>query len=126
MKYSLNSYCIMCGKRRKGYEVEEDLVIKSIRRIKKVFGIEKKNKLVVCKECYPRYLKERKKFEDKQKHFAILLTIFFLIVFIFSPDKLSAVFFFLIFSFLFLILLIPYYVPKIKDEEKVKEKQKTK
>jgi len=124
MKSSLNSVCIICGKRKKGYEVEEDLVIRSIRKIKKIFGIEKRNKLVVCKECYPKYLQMRKKFESKQKHFTILLLIFFAIVIIFSPDKISAIIFFLVLTFLFLILLIPYYTPKIKNVKNEERKNK--
>jgi hypothetical protein len=124
MKSSSNSVCIICGKKKKGFEVEEDLFIKGIRRIKKVLGIEKKNKLVVCEECYPRYLKMRKKFEDKQKHFTILWVIFFGIVIIFSPDKISAIFFSLILLFLFLLLLVPYYIPKLKEaKEKLKSKK---
>ena len=126
MKSSSNSFCIICGKRKKGFEVEEDLFIKGIRKVKKIFGIEKKNKLVVCKECYPKYLQMRKKFESKQKHFAILWVIFFIIVLVFSPDKISAIFFSLILLFLFLLLLIPYYIPKIKEKEKAEEKIKSK
>lgn len=124
MRSSLNSFCIVCGKRKKGFEVEEDLVIKGIRRIKRVFGIEKKNKLVVCKDCYNKYLQMRKKFEDKKKHFTILWVIFSLFVLIFSPDKISAILFSILILPMFLILLIFYYMPKLKTKPKLKNKSK--
>jgi hypothetical protein len=119
MKSSLNSFCIICGKRKEGFEVEEDFVIKTIRGIKKFFRIEKKNKLVVCKDCYQKYLKMRKKFEKKQKHFAIVFIIFFVIAIVFSPN-LSTIFCSLILLFLFFLLLAPYYVPKIKSQKENK------
>jgi hypothetical protein len=118
MRSSLNSVCIICGKNKEGFEVEEDLFIKGIRKLKKFFGIEKKNKLVVCKECYPKYLKLRKKFESKQRNFGIVVIIFFAIAILTSPDKISAIIYSLILSFVFLFILVFYYIPKVKEKEK--------
>ena len=136
MRSNLNSVCIICGKRKKGFEVEEDIFIKGIREIKKILGIEKKNKLVVCKECYPKYLEMRKKYETKRKHFLIIFLVYSLVVMFFSivyslssrpislSPILSAIFFLLFLLFLFLILLLPYYVPKVKEKkEKIKSKK---
>jgi len=136
MRSNLNSVCIICGKRKKGSEVEEDIFIKGIKEVKKILGIEKKNKLVVCKECYPKYLEMRKKYETKRKHFLIIFLVYSLVVMFFSivyslssrPISLSpifsAIFFLLFLLFLFLILILPYYVPKIKEKKrKIKSKK---
>ncbi|MDE1854802.1 MAG: hypothetical protein KGH57_00570 [Candidatus Micrarchaeota archaeon] len=62
------SYCIICGKERSGIAVENDTVLGSIRWFKaNVTKDEKNNRLVVCKECYPKYSAGRAKFESRQK-----------------------------------------------------------
>jgi len=122
MRLSSNSVCIICGKSKEGFEVEEDMVIKGIRKIKKFFGIEKKKRPVVCKECYPKYLNLRKKFERKQKVFGILLIIFFTITFFTSPDKISAIIGSFILFIVFLFILFFYYVPKVKKEKEESKK----
>lgn len=55
--------CIICGKERVGIPVKNDYIIEAIRWIKtNITKNEKNNRLVVCKECYPKYKKERDRF----------------------------------------------------------------
>ncbi|MCD6549102.1 hypothetical protein J7K41_00090 [Candidatus Micrarchaeota archaeon] len=55
--------CIICEKEREGVPIKEDLVIRTIRRIKEKLGIAKGYKLVVCRECWEEYVKRRKSYE---------------------------------------------------------------
>jgi hypothetical protein len=65
--------CIICGEPKNGLEVSEDWVIKTIRAFKKnVTKNEKNYRLVVCKECYPKYAKSRSGFNKRR---AIYLTL---------------------------------------------------
>ena len=57
-------YCIICGERRSGLPVEDDYVISAIRWFKaNVTKNEKNNSLVVCRDCYSKYKRQRKRYE---------------------------------------------------------------
>jgi hypothetical protein len=57
--------------------VEDDFVLNSIRWFKRnVTRNEKNNRLVVCRECYPRYSAARRKFESRERLYIALGVIF--------------------------------------------------
>ena len=71
------SYCIVCGKEKKGIEIEYDIVIKGIRWFKRnVTKNEKNNVLVVCSSCYSLYKKSRDKFELRERLYFYSLLLF--------------------------------------------------
>ena len=57
--------CIICGNDKKGTPVSDDLIIRSIRRVKQTLNIAQNNKLVVCRKCMPEHLKRRENFEKR-------------------------------------------------------------
>jgi hypothetical protein len=57
--------------------VEDDFVINSIRWFKRnVTRNEKNNRLVVCRECYPKYAAARRKFESRERLYIALGVVF--------------------------------------------------
>lgn len=77
MKEKEETRCIICGNERNGIEIRSDSVITAIRWLKKnITKNEKGYKLVVCKECYPKYAKERKKFKNRQAFYVGLGIVF--------------------------------------------------
>mgnify|MGYP001579377487 CR=1 FL=1 len=55
--------CIVCHKENvRGYPVEDDAVIRAIRKIKQRFNMAKNNELVVEDACLAEYKKKRDKF----------------------------------------------------------------
>jgi hypothetical protein len=117
----LPSYCIICGKEKKGREVDEDYIIKGIRWFKRnITKNEKGNKLVVCNECYPKYLEYRKKFERRQITYILLGSLFLIFGLIISPT-LGTLFVGLgLLLFLYLLSLLNY-MPKLKENKKDKQ-----
>ncbi len=84
--------CIVCEKEKGGYPVEDDIVLRSIRRIKQSLRIAKNNELVVCEECLPEQQKKRQKFEKNlvmHVVIAAIVLIIFFFVSIFSPGGIS-------------------------------------
>ena len=59
----MKGVCLICEKRKQGVPIKEGQVIKTIRKIKKIFGIAKGNTLVICDTCMPEYKKRRSSFE---------------------------------------------------------------
>jgi len=55
--------CLICEKNKSGTKLKEGFIINNIRKIKKIFGIAKGNKLVVCDSCMEEYKKRRQNFE---------------------------------------------------------------
>ena len=85
------TYCIMCGKEKNGIEVKEDNVIRAIRFLKKrVFRSEKRNRIVVCKECYENYKKHRKRYTRRQALY-LALGVLFLIMVVFVGHSIYSV-----------------------------------
>ncbi len=80
------SYCIVCAKEKKGIEVEDDFILDSIRWLKEnVTHNVQNNKLVVCKDCYPRYKPARQKYESRQKMYLVLGVLFGMLILLISP-----------------------------------------
>ncbi|MGA3020779.1 MAG: hypothetical protein ABSD68_02420 [Candidatus Micrarchaeales archaeon] len=106
-------YCIVCGKEKKGIEVEEDAILGSVRWFKRnVTKNEKGNKLVVCKDCYAEYKKDRKKYESRQRVYMILGAIFVMISMVLSPSVMTLVISLVIFAMLYFFSLLSY-MPRI-------------
>lgn len=107
------SYCIVCGKERNGIAVEDDYVLGSIRWFKeRVTKNVKNNRLVVCKECYPKYSASRKKFEFRQKVYVGLGIAFAAVSLIVSPRLPTLLVSIVVFAFLFALSLMSY-TPRI-------------
>lgn len=61
------TYCIVCGKQKGGLPIEEDNVIRTIRWFKRnVTKDEQKNGLVVCRDDYEEYRKNRDRFTTRR------------------------------------------------------------
>lgn len=59
--------CIICGNAREGLEVREDFVLSAMRWFKRnITRNEKGYRLVVCKECFLKYRKQRSSFERRR------------------------------------------------------------
>ncbi|HII54255.1 hypothetical protein COT30_01975 [Candidatus Micrarchaeota archaeon CG08_land_8_20_14_0_20_49_17] len=63
MEPSNTTVCIICRKEVSGTLVKDDVVIETIRKIKKKLGMAKNNKLVVCQGCLEEWSSKRKKYE---------------------------------------------------------------
>ncbi len=77
--------CIVCYKEvASGHPVEDDAILRTMRRMKQHFKVAKNNELVVEKSCLDGYRKKREKFEkDLVMH--VVLAAVVLIVFIVLP-----------------------------------------
>jgi hypothetical protein len=107
------SYCIVCGKEKKGIKVEEDAVLGSIRWFKRnVTKNEKGNVLVVCKECYANYKKDRKRYESRQRTYIALGVVFVLMSMFLSPNIMTLLISLVILVILYFLSLLSY-MPKI-------------
>jgi hypothetical protein len=100
--------CIICGKNKKGIPVKDDYVIKSLRWLKKVTNRYKGGKLVVCKECYPKYKGYRKKYTSRRMTYVAIGIIFAILIIILSRSVFSVISGILIILFLYLLSLLTY------------------
>ena len=102
--------CIICGKRIAGLEVRNDYILSSIRWFKRnVTRNEKGFRLVVCKEDFPKYYKQRKSFERKRSLYVGLGIVFAAALFILSSFNLYSLLYGLgIVVFLYLLSLVSY------------------
>ncbi len=102
--------CIICGEKKNGLSVREDYMIQAIRWFKKnVTKNERGYALVVCKSCYPKYAKARKKFENRQLLYLILGVVFAAVLVYASVDKPLAILYgMLVILFMFLLSLLTY------------------
>ncbi|MGC8710347.1 MAG: hypothetical protein ACP5RF_01930 [Candidatus Micrarchaeia archaeon] len=115
-------YCIICGKKKYGTEVEEGNVIKIIRWLKKnVTKNEKGNRLVVCSECYPKYTKYRSRFEKRLALYLILGILFlaFGLLLSFKLDTFILGLFVILLMYFFALL---NYMPKLKEAKSAEKK----
>lgn len=102
-------YCIMCGKQRNGIEIKSDRVLEAIRWFKRnVTKDEKRNTLVVCKECYSTYKKNRDRYTSRQALYAILGFLFAVFSLLLSPQLTTVLLCIIIFAVLYLLSLLNY------------------
>lgn len=100
--------CIVCGNERVGLPVRNDHVIHAIRWIKtNITKNEKNNVLVVCKECYPKYKKERSRFVSRMAIY-VGLGIVFLIVGLVIASVGTLLFTLPVLALLYLLSLLNY------------------
>lgn len=131
--------CIICGKEIKKIEgaskVKEDVVIESLRKIKKRFGIAKNNELFVCEEDYEKYREKRKQFERNFTFAsalaaAILFLLIIVPIFFGSLPSLGSIFFGLVVGIFLILMALISYLPAVEGKveamgmEKKKIKQK--
>ncbi|MGC8586920.1 MAG: hypothetical protein ACP5K9_01365 [Candidatus Micrarchaeia archaeon] len=108
------SYCIICGQEKDGIEIESDYVIDAIRWFKRnVTKNEQRNRIVVCKDCYPKYKILRKRFEKREKIYIILGILFIITGTVISPRIGTFIVTVIVAVFLYLLSLLSY-IPKIK------------
>ncbi|HIH18349.1 TPA: hypothetical protein HA225_00040 [Candidatus Micrarchaeota archaeon] len=115
--------CIVCEKETVGRRVEDDMVIRTIRRIKQSVGAAKNNELVVCESCLEAHKKKREKFEKNLvMHVvvaAIVLIIFFFVsVFSASGISIMGIILGLILAALIVGFAVFSHWPKIEEEQK--------
>ncbi|MEM0086893.1 MAG: hypothetical protein QW774_03510 [Candidatus Micrarchaeaceae archaeon] len=119
----MKSYCIICGKEKQGIPIEEDFVIESIRWFKRnVTKNEQHNRLVVCRECYPKYAKQRKSFESRRTLYIALGIAFIILSVLISPRATTIAIAVAVAVFLYLLSFLSY-MPKL-DIESVKASAK--
>ncbi len=121
------SYCIICGNERDGIEIKGDNAIKTIRWFKRnVTRNEKDNRLVVCRECYPKYEKARKKYESRRITYAALGVLFAALSLIISPRPATLVIAVLVVAFLYALSYLTYMPAlsiRIEKHPKAQKKQ---
>ncbi len=101
---------------REGAEVSDDVVIRSIRRVKKAFNIAQNNRLVVCPDCMDEHVKKRKNFEKWLVIYGALGATITLITFLVAPDKLRGIFIGLLLTAAILLFgVMTYYHPALKS-----------
>lgn len=109
----------MSGNEGVGYPVKEDIVIRSIRKIKRFFGIAKNNRLIVSEEMYEEYKKRRTKFEKTLVQYialAVIIFIAFVGLSLLSGTLSLGTFIISIFIGAFLVLFsLTSYVPAIEE-----------
>jgi uncharacterized membrane protein len=126
------SRCIMCGEARDGLEVNEDFVIYTMRWFKRNITKNEKNyRLVVCKDCYPKYYEERKKYEKRQALYLVLGILFAIVLIIVGQNKLIALLYGLIVILFVYLLSLLTYIPSVKipqslNVKTIKSKSKNK
>ena len=112
------SYCIICGREKDGIEIEEDLQIAIIKWFKThITKNVKNNRLVVCKECYPKYKEAYKRYKRREYLYIILWVLFFSFSLFLYPS-LYSIMASLILGLLFLIIIILIEVPALKLNKK--------
>ncbi len=105
--------CIICGSKKNGLEVEEDHVIKTIRWFKKnVTHNEKGARLIVCKECYPRYSKNRRSYERRQLLYVGLGLIMAILLVAAGQSFIAILYGAVIVVFMYVLSLLTY-MPKV-------------
>ncbi len=131
----MTEVCLICEKNKSGKKLEEGVIINSIRKIKRMFGIAKENKLVVCDMCMEEYQKRRKGFEKTILLWGALGAILGLLLII--PSILIGDLFGILRSIILAIILIVVllalvgivrYIPKLEGENKktiIRKKSKT-
>ncbi len=121
------TYCIICGKKKKGVAVTEDRVLRLLRWFKgNVTHDLKGNSLVVCNEDLEAYKKKRDHFNSRQKIYLALGVIFAILGLIASFSLKSITVSALVIIALYLISLINYTPGLVTENKKyaiIKHKQ---
>lgn len=108
-----NTYCIICGNERKGIAVENDAVLASVRWFKRnVTKSERGNRLVVCKDCYAAYKKERQRYDRRRTIYTALGILFFITSVAMFPKPGTVLVSLGVLALLYLFSLMSY-VPRI-------------
>jgi hypothetical protein len=108
------SVCVVCKNEKKGTPVEDDLYLDTIRNIKTKLNVAKNNKLVVCKDCLPQARDKRRRFERTFMMWAVLATVFFVMLVVMYPS-LQSIFYGLVFVVIFILLSLLLYFPRVEE-----------
>ncbi len=111
------TYCIICGKKKAGIPVEEDRVIYAIRWFKRnVTNNEQGNRLVVCKEDFAAYKKNRDRFVSRRMIYVGIGVIFLVLGLLVSFSLGTLAMGIIVIAALYLISLLNY-MPTLRYEE---------
>ncbi len=117
--------CIICGKERNGIPVKEDDILAALRWFKKnVTRNEKGNRLVVCKECYPKYSKERKRYFTRRNLYIALGVILSIMIIGIAHSIFSVIWGVFVVLFMYLLSLVNYLPGLDIIDGKAKERNK--
>lgn len=118
--------CIMCGLKKNGLEVKEDYIINGIRWFKRNITKNEKNyRLVVCRNCYKKYEKNKHSY-DKRRVSYLALGIITAALWIFFSKSIGGILAgIFIIAFMYLLSLLSY-TPSIKIINKNKTNKKIK
>ena len=112
------TYCIICGNKRNGIPIRNDYVLEVMRWFKRnVTKDEKGNRLVVCKECYPKYKKNMDRFNSRQAIYMVLAGLFFIFTILTAPILQAVSLSIMVFIALYLLSLLNY-TPGLQITEK--------
>ncbi len=111
--------CIVCGKPRTGLKVKRDAVIGAISWIKRnITKNEMRSSLVVCKECFLKYKRERDSFVRRQIIYVALGLVFTITLAALSGSRASyAIIYGLLLTFMLYLLSLLGYVPNVHMPE---------
>lgn len=120
--------CIICGKEKDGTPIKDDIVIRTIRKIKGALRLATNNTLVVCRECTDDYAKKRAKFEKTLVQYVVVAAILLVLILVlpllsgklFSLE--SLIFGILIGIFIIALSLIGY-MPKTAEKKAAERKK---
>ena len=117
------SRCIICGEKKDGLEVREDMVIKSIRYLKQNVTKDAKNyRLVVCRGCYPKYDKSRSAYVRRQISYVTIAVAFTVLLVIVSGAQLGAFAFGILLIAAMYALSLLSYTPAVNMPSSAKKK----
>jgi hypothetical protein len=104
---------MICGEEKNGIAIKNDRILEVMRWIKRnVTRNEKRNRIVVCKECYPKYIEARKKYTSRQVLY-LAIGIIFVGIGLFIAQNLGTLLLgVVIVIFLYLLSLLSY-IPEL-------------
>lgn len=122
--------CIVCSKEvAGGYKVEDDFVIRAIRKLKRYLGVARNNELYVCEGCVEEYRKKRSKYERELVTHAVLASIVLIVMVVLpiftSGFSLMAVALGLLLAAIIMAFSIFSHRPKIEDRHAEKKEGNT-
>lgn len=101
--------CIICGKERGGLPVKNDHVISALRWIKRnITKNAKGNTLVVCRECYEKYSKSRRKYVSRRNIYLILGAMLAVLLVVAARSALSVAWGIILILFMYALSLLTY------------------
>ena len=119
--------CIICGEAKEGLPVKEDYVIASIRWVNRnIFHKYRNYRLVVCKDCYLKYSKQRDKYVRKQITYVIIGVLFTLaLLFSSHGNPISLLYGLAVIVFMYALSLTSY-IPALNIRKHEVEKSRPK